>query len=329
MSEAAPNYADIVAAAARIRGHAVRTPLARFPALDAATKGRILVKNETEQVTGSFKFRGAYNRLSQIPADRRKAGVVAYSSGNHAQGVAAAAKLLGMPATIVMPSDAPAVKIDNTRSHGAAVVLYDRAGESREEIGGRIAAERGAVIVPPFDDPDVIAGQGTCGLEIVAQAREQALTPEAVLVPCSGGGLTSGIAIAVKEHFPDCEIVTVEPVGFDDVSRSLAAGTRQSNARATGSICDALLVTTPGRITFEIMSKLVSRGLAISDGEVLRAIAFAQKELALKIEPGAAIALAALLAGRYEAKDRTVVAVVSGGNVEEAMLNRALLETEN
>jgi threonine dehydratase len=227
-----------------------------------------------------------------------------------------------------MPSDAPPVKIDKTRGHGAEVVLYDRVRESREEIGGRIAAERGAVVVPPFDDPDVIAGQGTCGIEIVAQAREQALVPDAVLVPCSGGGLTSGIAIAVKEHFPDCEIVTVEPVGFDDVSRSLAAGARQTNDRATGSICDALLVTTPGRITFEIMSKLVSRGLAISDEEVLRAIAFAQKELALKIEPGGAIALAALLAERYEARDRTVVAVVSGGNVEEAMLNRALLAAE-
>jgi threonine dehydratase len=325
MNDSAPSYADIVAAAARIRSHAVETPLLRSPALDGLTGGRILLKNETEQRTGSFKFRGALNRMSQIPAEVRKAGVVAYSSGNHAQAVAAVAKLLGMPACIVMPSDAPAVKIEKTRGYGAEVVLYDRVWDSREEIGGRIAAERGATIVPPFDDAQVIAGQGTCGLEIVAQARAQALTPDAVLVPCSGGGLTAGIAIAVKEHFPNCEIVTVEPVGFDDTSRSLAAGVRQTNERATGSICDALLVRTPGRITFGIMSRLVSRGLAIGDDDVLRAVAFAQKKLSLKVEPGGAIALAALIAGRYEAKDRTVVAVISGGNVDEAMLNRALL----
>jgi threonine dehydratase len=328
MSDAAPSYADIVAANARIRRYEVETPLMPAPALDVLTGGRILIKNETAMRTGSFKFRGALNRMSQIPAEAREAGVVAYSSGNHGQAVAAVAKLLGMPATIVMPSDAPAVKIEKTRGYGAEIVLYDRARESREEIGGRIAAERGATVVPPFDDPQVIAGQGTCGLEIVAQVRERALVPDAVLVPCSGGGLTAGIAIAVKENFPDCEIVTVEPVGFDDTLRSLAAGAPQANERATGSICDALLVRTPGRITFEIMSRLVSRGLAVGDEDVLRAMAFAHRRLWLKVEPGGAIALAALMSGRYEAKGRTVVAVVSGGNVDEAIFNRALLAAE-
>jgi threonine dehydratase len=319
-----PSYADVVAAAGRLRGHALRTRLRRSPALDGQTGGRILLKCEVEQRTGSFKFRGALNRMSQIPRDRLAAGVVAYSSGNHAQAVAAVAKLLGMPAMIVMPADAPAMKIARTREHGAEVVLYDRARESREAIGGRIAAARGAVIVPPFDDPDVIAGQGTVGLEIVEQAREQALEIDAVLVPCSGGGLTAGIALAVKEHFPSAEVIAVEPEGFDDTTRSLAAGTRVSNAAVTGSVCDALLVTTPGEITFAVNSRLGVRGIAVGDDAALRAIAYATKELDATLEPGGAVALAALLEKKFDARDRTVAVVLSGGNIDAEMLERAL-----
>ena len=318
-----PTYADVIAALERLRGNAVRTRLRRSPALDGVTGGRILLKCEIEQRTGSFKFRGAFNRMSQIPRDRLAAGVVAYSSGNHAQAVAAVAKLLGMPATIVMPADAPAMKIARTREYGAEVVLYDRVRESREEIGGRIAKQRG-VVVPPFDDPDVIAGQGTTGLEIVEQAREQALDIDAVLVPCSGGGLTAGIALAVKEHFPDAEVIAVEPEGFDDTTRSLAGGTRVNNAAATGSICDALLVTTPGEITFAVNSRLGVKGLAVSDDAALRAIAYATKELDATLEPGGAVALAALLEKKFDAHDRTVAVVLSGGNIDAAMLERAL-----
>lgn len=325
MTDEITTYADVKAAEGRVHGHAVRTALRRSPALDAATGGRILLKCEIEQRTGSFKFRGAFNRMSLIPREQRDAGVVAYSSGNHAQAVAAVAKLFGMPATIVMPSDAPAVKIARTKEHGAEVVLYDRAREVREEIGGRIAAERGATIVPPFDDRHIVAGQGTCGLEIVAQAHEQGLVPDAVLVPCSGGGLASGIGLAVKAGLPDAEIVVVEPEGFDDTQRSLAAGERLSNPAASGSICDALLAPMPGRITFAILARLAARGVAVSDAEALAAMAFAHKELSATVEPGGAVALAALLSGKFDARERTVVAVLSGGNVDEAMLRRALI----
>lgn len=320
-----PNYADVVAAATRIRGQAIRTSIKRSPALDAATGGRILLKAEIEQHTGSFKFRGALNRMSLIPPERREAGVVAYSSGNHAQAVAAVAKLLGMPACIVMPNDAPQVKIERTRGHGVEIVLYDRVRDDREEIGGRIARERGATVVPPFEDRYVIAGQGTCGLEIVVQAREHGIVPDAVLVPCGGGGLTAGIALAVKEHFPSAEIVAVEPAGFDDTARSLAAGERRSNQAASGSICDALLSPSPGLRSFAINARLVARGIAVTDEEVLRAIGFARKELDIVVEPGGAVALAALLIGRFDPKGRSVVAVLSGGNVDEAILREAML----
>jgi threonine dehydratase len=319
-----PTYADVVAAAERIRGAAVRTRLRRSPALDGETHGRILLKCEIEQHTGSFKFRGAMNRMSQIAGDKRKAGVVAYSSGNHAQAVAAVAQRLQMPAVIVMPSDAPEMKIARTQGYGAEVVLYDRVREDREAIGGRIASERGATLVPPFDDRDIIAGQGTVGLEIADQVHEQGLAPDAVLVPCSGGGLTAGIALAIKQRFPAAEIITVEPDGFDDTARSLALGERVANTASPGSVCDALLVPTPGRITFAVNSRLVARGLSVSDDAALHAVAYATKELDAEVEPGGAVALAALLTGAFDARDRTVVAVLSGGNIDEAMLDRAL-----
>ena len=320
----APTFAEVADAAARLAGRAVRTPLLRSAALDSRTGGTVLLKSELSQHTGSFKYRGAMNRISRLDDAARKAGVVAYSSGNHAQAVAAVAQALGTPAVIVMPSDAPAVKIARTRAHGAEIVLYDRATENREEIAGRIAAARGAALVPPFDDPYIIAGQGTVGLEIAEDARALGLAPDAVLVPCSGGGLVAGIALAVTHYFPSVAVYAVEPAGFDDTRRSLAAGTRLANQSGPPSICDALLVATPGALTFAINARLLAGGIAVADEDVLRAMAFAHRELGLAVEPGGAVALAAVLAGQFDARGRTVVAVLSGGNVDEPMMGRAL-----
>ena len=316
--------ADIRAAAERLLGRAVVTPLLESPALNARLGGRLLVKAETLQRTGSFKFRGAYNRLAQLSAAERKGGVVAYSSGNHAQGVAAAAQLLGLPALIVMPADAPAIKVANTRGYGAEVVLYDRYRESREEIGQRIAAERGATLVPPFDDYRVMAGQGTAGLEIAAQARAMAVKLDAVVIPASGGGLAAGCAVALASESPGTEVYAAEPVGFDDLSRSLAQGKRVANAPGATSICDALLVQMPGELTFPINRRLLKGSLAVSDDEVLAAMASAFAELKLVIEPGGAAALAAALSGKLDLKGRTVAVIASGGNVDPATFARAL-----
>jgi threonine dehydratase len=310
----APTFADIEAAAARLAGWAVETPLLNPPALDRKLGGRILLKAETQQRTGSFKFRGAFNRISQIPEADRTAGVVAYSSGNHAQGVAAAAALLGVPAVIVMPEDAPAIKIANTRGYGAEVVLYDRRTENREALGAALAAERGATIVRPYDDPGVIAGQGTCGLEIARQAA--ALGLEILLVCCGGGGLTAGCALAMAELSPKTRIYTVEPAGFDDTRRSLAGGARVVNDPAARSFCDALLVPTPGELTFPINYRLLAGGFAVSDDEARAAMRYAFQTLKLVIEPGGAVALAALLAGRLETRGKTVALTLSGANVD-------------
>src|SRR6185437_1278545 len=247
-----PGIDDIRAAARRLERRAVLTPLLESPPLSARLGGRLLVKAETLQRTGSFKFRGAYNTLAQLDAAERKGGVVAYSSGNHAQGVASAAQLLGIPAVIVMPADAPAIKVANTRGYGAEVVLYDRYRESREEIGGRIAAERGATLVPPFDDFRVMAGQGTAGLEIAAQARAMGVRLDAVVIPCSGGGLAAGCAVALAAESPGTQVYAAEPAGFDDLRRSLAEGRRVANATGATSICDSLLVQMPGELTFPI-----------------------------------------------------------------------------
>ncbi len=313
---AAPGFADIEAAAARLAGWAVETPLLNPPALDRKLGGRVLLKAETLQRTGSFKFRGAFNRISQIPEADRAAGVVAYSSGNHAQGVAAAAALLGVPATIVMPEDAPAIKVANTRGYGAEVVLYDRFTENREALGAALAAERGATLVRPYDDPGVIAGQGTCGLEIARQAAARGLEIDALLVCCSGGGLTAGCALAMAELSPMTQIYTVEPAGFDDTRRSLAAGARVDNDPAARSFCDALLAPTPGELTFPINRRLLAGGFAVSDDEVRAAMGYAFRTLKLVIEPGGAVALAALLAGRLETRGKTVALTLSGGNVD-------------
>jgi len=319
-----PTFEDVRAAAARIAGHARCTPLLHGTPLDETTGGRILLKLETLQHTGSFKFRGAYNRLSQLDAAERAAGVVAFSSGNHAQGVAAAARLLGIPATIVMPADAPAVKMRNTLALGAEVVRYDRLRESREEIAARLASERGAVLVPSFDDPDIIAGQGTVGLEIAEQAAEAGFVVDEVVVCTSGGGLVAGTALAIRALAPAARIWSAEPDGHDDHRRSLASGRRESNAPGTRSFCDALLAPQPGELTFAINRRLLAGGLAVTDAQVRGAIALAARTLKLVVEPGGAVALAAVLAGRLEARGRTVAVVLSGGNIDDALLAEIL-----
>ena len=316
LATALPAFAEVEAAAERLRGLAVRTPLLESPALNDRVGGRVLLKAETLQRTGSFKFRGAYNRISQIPEAARAAGVVAYSSGNHAQGVAAAAALLGLPATIVMPADAPAMKLANTRAYGAEVIPYERRSASREALAMEIAERRGATIVRPFDDAGVIAGQGTCGLEIAEQAAALDAQLDALLVCCGGGGLTAGCALAMAERSPNTAVYTVEPEGFDDTRRSLAGGERVSNAEGGKSFCDALLSATPGHLTFAINQRHAAGGLAVSDAEVAEAMAYAYRTLKLVIEPGGAVALAAVLAGRIEARGKTIAVVLSGGNVD-------------
>ena len=313
---------DIRAAAGRLSGHAVRTPLLNAPLLDAEAGRRIFVKAECLQKTGSFKYRGARNTVASLTDAERAQGVIAFSSGNHAQGVALAARELGAPAVIIMPADAPSMKIENTRAYGAEVVLYDRDTEDRDEIGARLAEERGLTLIRPFDEPRVIAGQGTVGLEIAEQAAERGVTEADVLVCCGGGGLTSGIATALAATAPDLTPRPVEPKGFDDVARSLASGTIETNPRPSGSICDAIVTPSPGRITFPIMRALCGPGIAVSDEDALRAMAIAFTRLKIVLEPGGAVALAAALFHRED--DRDVIVVASGGNVDAAMFRRAL-----
>lgn len=320
-----PAFEDIARAAERIRSHATITPLLESAALNEIAKGRVLLKAETLQRTGSFKFRGAFNRISQIPPDQRGGGVVAYSSGNHAQGVAAAAAILGIPAAIVMPKDAPAIKVANTRSYGAEVVLYDRVHESREEIGKALTEERGATLIRPYDDAGIIAGQGTCGLEIVAQAEAMNAKLDALLVCCGGGGLTAGCALAMETLSPETEVITTEPEGFDDTKQSLQSGRITANTGLQKSICDALLAPQPGNLTFAVNKARVKRGLSVSDAEVKNAMRFAFRTLKLVVEPGGAVCLAAILAGRYSCTGRTVALTLSGGNVDPE-LYRAVLD---
>ena len=308
-----PTIDDIHAAAARIAAVAVRTPLMESPYLNDAVGGRLLIKAEPLQRTGSFKFRGAYNTISQLPENIIKNGVVAFSSGNHAQGVAAAAQLHDIPAVIVMPEDAPALKVANTRGYGAEVVLYDRYSQDREVIGAAIADERGLSLVKPYDDPRIIAGQGTLGLEIV----EQIDTPPAqVLGPCGGGGLISGTAIAIKDSFPDANVYAVEPEEFDDTARSLRKGVRQEIDPHASSICDSLMPPTPGELTFAVNRKLLAGGLVVSDAQVREAMRQAFLRLKLVVEPGGAVALAAALTGAVKCRNKTTVVVCSGGNVD-------------
>ena len=319
-----PTADDVEAAASRLAGVAVRTPLINSPVLDAAVGARVFLKAETLQRTGSFKFRGAYNKISQIPEERRAGGVVAYSSGNHAQGVAAAAKLLGMRAVIVMPKDAPKAKRERTAALGAEVVLYDRITEDRAAIARKIADERGATLVPPYDDPAIIAGQGTIGREIVEDLTALGWLPDVVVIGASGGGLAAGISLAIHSRVPGAKFYTAEPEGFDDTARSFRSGHRETNAKMSGTICDALMTQTPGELTFPITSELIGEGVAASDEEVGRAVAFAFRELKLVVEPGGAIGLAALLAGKVPVKDKVVVAVLSGGNVDVELFDRLI-----
>jgi threonine dehydratase len=319
-----PTLDDIRAAAARIAPHAAVTPLLTSPALDARAGGRVLLKAEVLQHTGSFKLRGALNRLLQLSDDERSRGVVAYSSGNHAQAVAYSASLLGMRSVIIMPKDAPALKIERTRAFGGEVVLYDRYTEDRVAIGGAIAQERGLTIVPPFEDPHIVAGQGTLALEALRQAAEMGYTPDTLLVCCGGGGLTAGCALAAEGVSPTTVVHPCEPADFDDTTRSLALGHRVGNEPGKRSICDAIVTEIPGEFTFSINQPRVGAGLTVTDDEVLAAIAFAVRELKLVVEPGGAAALAALLAGRVATAGRTTLVVVTGGNIDPAMLARAI-----
>src|SRR5580698_9890231 len=311
--------ADIDAAARVIAPFAVRTPLLSSPALDERVGTHVFLKPEMLQRTGSFKFRGAFNKLSSIPIAARGNGVVAFSSGNHAQGVAAAAQILGMHATIVMPSDAPLSKRERTKGYGAEVVLSDRDRENREAIARDIAAKRGATLVRPYDDPFVIAGQGTVGREIAEDMAALGLAPDIVVAPVSGGGLIAGVATAVKARYPQAVLMSAEPEGFDDHARSLRSGKREPHRAEGRTICDALMASIPGEITFAINSKLLTQGVTASDAEVAVAVGFAFRELKLVVEPGGAVGLAALLAGRIECAGKNVVIVLSGGNVDADM----------
>ena len=324
-----PDVPQIEAAAQRLAGHAVLTPLLESPELNARTGGRILIKPETLQRTGSFKFRGAFNKISRLAeAPERPGAIVAYSSGNHAQGVAAAAGLRGFPAVIVMPADAPAIKLANTRAYGAEVVTYDRHRDSREAIAETIVVERGGVLVRPYDDSDIIAGQGTVGWELANQAADRGVTLDAALVPCGGGGLTAGCALALSARSPGTRVYAVEPEGFDDTRRSLEAHRRLPNEAGARSFCDALMAPMPGELTFPINDRLVAGGLAVSDAEVTQAMAFAFRVLKLVVEPGGAVALAAVLAGRIDCRNRTVAVICSGGNVDPETFCRALAAGE-
>jgi threonine dehydratase len=319
-----PSLDDVRAAADRIRGRAVRTPLLTSPALDDAVGARVLIKPECLQRTGSFKFRGAFNALSQIAVADRPKGVVACSSGNHAQGVAEAARILGMPATIVMPSDAPAIKLARTKAMGASVVTYNRATEDRDALTERIAAEKGAPVVHPFENRHVIAGQGTIGLEIAEDLKTLGLTADMVFVPGGGGGLMAGVALSVTGLLPGTALVGVEPEEFEDQGRSAAAGARMRNTRLSGSICDALLTPMPGRLSFAINRPRVSTWTAVSDTEALAAVAFAAREMKLVGEPGGVVGLAAILSRKVDVAGKTVVVVVSGGNIDPDVLSKAL-----
>jgi threonine dehydratase len=319
-----PDFADIEEAAGRLKGVALETPLLRSDVLDAAVGRPVFVKAESLQRTGSFKFRGAYNRISRLSDAQRQAGVVAYSSGNHAQGVAAAAKRVGCPAAIVMPADTPAIKVEATRALGAEVVTYDRWTESREAIAEALAGERGAVLVPPFEDPFIIAGQGTAGREAARKLQAQGVEAVDLVCCASGGGLLAGMTLAFTALSPRTRLWSAEPAGFDDHARSLAAGTRVANPPGRASLCDALMSPQPGALAWAINGPRLSGGLVCTDDEALAAMAFAFRHLKLVLEPGGAAALAAVLAGRLPEADGAVVVVASGGNVDPALFARAI-----
>jgi threonine dehydratase len=327
MARHLPTFGDVVAARQRLGSLACRTPLIEHPALNAAVGARVLLKAENLQRVGAFKFRGAYNKIAQVDKAAFPGGVVACSSGNHAQGVAAAATLRGLKSTIVMPADAPRLKIERTKAFGGEVVPYDRTTEDRDAIARELCATRTAAYVHPFDDPDVIAGQGTAGLEMMEQAEALGAVPDIVLVGASGGGLIGGVSLAVKEKSPATEIWSVEPSGFDDFARSLQQGARQRNTVLAGSICDALLSATPGEITFAMAQRHLVGGISVTDEEAKEAVRFAFRELKLVLEPGGAVSLAAILARKIPFEGKTVAAVLSGGNIDPSLFAEIIQDT--
>jgi len=318
MQYTAPNAADVQRARLRISPHIVRTPMLRNAALDRLTGGQILIKPEVLQCTGSFKLRGATNALMQLDAAQLARGVVAYSSGNHAQAIACAAHFLSAPATIVMPSDAPAIKRLHTEAWGAKIIQYDRVTEDREEIAKRVVAETGAALIPPYEHPHVIAGQGTLALELAEDAAAAHLAMDAFLVCTGGGGLLAGCALALSDFSPRSKIYSAEPAGWDDTARSLKSGIRERNDMQGSKFCDALLTPTPGELTFSVNRRLVAGGFSVTDPEVRAAMQFAFEHLKLVVEPGGAVALAAVLAGHFDARGKVVGVVLSGGNTEAA-----------
>lgn len=315
----APSAEAIRAAQQRLAGRARITPLLEAPLLNRAAGRRVLLKAECLQVTGSFKFRGAWSHLSALDADTRARGVLAYSSGNHAQGVACAAQMLGAPAAIIMPDNAPALKKANTAAYGAEVIPYDRAGgQSREVIGDALRESRGLHLIRPYDDPLVISGQGVTGLEIADQARTLGVDQAPVLVCCGGGGLSAGVALALESKSWGGRVQPVEPIGFDDWRRSQASGQRERNPSESGSICDAILTPTPGEITWPIGERLFGAALAVSDRDARRAMALAFRHFKLVLEPGGAVALAAAVFAEDRPRTEAVIAIASGGNVDAA-----------
>lgn len=318
------DYHRIRAANDRLMGHKRVTPLLSSPFLDEIAGKRVFVKPECLQHTGSFKYRGAFSAVSALPDETRAKGVIAFSSGNHAQGVALAARQHGISSVIIMPADAPKTKIDNTRALGAEVVLYDREHEDRDEIGARISRERNLTLIKPFDEPEVIAGQGTCGLEIAEQTAELGITDADVLVCCGGGGLTSGIALALEQDAPNMRVRPVEPKGFDDVCRSLISGQIERNPTTLGSLCDAIVTLSPGQLTFPIMQRLCHAGITVTEEQALRAVQLAHDRLKITVEPGGAVALAAALFHGDQIPSDCMIAVASGGNVDRDVFERAL-----
>ncbi len=319
-----PTYEDVLAASGRIAGRIVRTPMLRNALLDERTGATVLVKAEPLQRTGSFKLRGATNATLKLTDAQRAAGLVTHSSGNHGQAVACAAASAGTRATVFMPADAPAVKVDSTRRWGAEIIHYDRQHDNREALSAAFASRTGAALVPPYDHPDVMAGQGTLALELAADATAAGLTMDALLVCTGGGGLISGCALAMSGASPATKVIAVEPEGWDDTGRSLAEGHRVANPSGGSMLCDALLAPMPGELTFAVNQSHLGGAVAVSDTEVLAAMAFAFTHLKLVVEPGGAVALAAMLSGRYAARGQVVGVVISGGNVDPAVFSRAL-----
>lgn len=320
---------DVIAAAKRIDGVAVKTPLVTSLYLNQLLGAEVFFKAENLQHMGAFKFRGAYNRLSQLSNAQRSSGVVAFSSGNHAQGIAYAAKLLDIPATIVMPRDAPEIKKEGTKKQGATIRLYDRQNESREDIAAAIAAESGAVVVPAYDDVDIIAGQGSCGLELIQQLQSINVEPDYVLSPCGGGGLMAGVATTVKALSPKTELIGIEPQNYDDHVRSRKLGQRVEVDNTVASLCDSLMTPTPGVITWSINERLVDEFIMVTELSVMQAVSFAFKYLKMVVEPGGAVALAALLQKKVDVKNKRIAVILSGGNVDPAVFTRCLQEYPN